>query len=171
MEVVAVAVAITARGLDMTEALREYVERKIGRAVRLLNDASGPVQVTLRVERGRQRAEATVAVGGLLLRAEHEGTDLYQSLDAVADKLERQVQRWRERRVYRPTRAETAAPPVPEPVRTKHFAVKPMSLDEAVWQMEMLDHSFYVYLDADVDEMRVLYRRHDGTLGLLCPER
>ncbi len=185
----------TGRNLAVTPALRRYAETKLARLDKFLNGL-GTAHVVLRVEKHRQVAEVTVAMRDATLRAEESTPDLYASLDLVADKLERQVLRYKERfeahggRRGRPPagppepgrapgadgggRAGAPAPRAgegkPRLVRVKRFAMKPMTAEDAVVQMELLGHTFFVFRNAQTEEVNVLYRRGDGAYGLIEPE-
>ena len=117
---------------------------------------------------------------GLILRAEENSNDMYLSIDRAVDKLESQIRRYRTKmgkhlRDPKPEAPEEVVEPVYEEVnfdvvRTKKFAVKPMDVDDAITQMELLGHNFFLFLNAETDSMCVLYRRNDGSYGLLVPE-
>jgi putative sigma-54 modulation protein len=136
--------------------------------------------VVLSVEKHRQIAEVTLRVRDLTVRAEESTDDLYSSIDLVAEKLERQILRYKERIVAhmdRPGHREErqVVPSVstleaPRVVKTKRFAVKPAQVEEAVLQMDLLGHNFYVFRNARTDEVNVVYRRRDGHYGLIEPE-
>jgi putative sigma-54 modulation protein len=184
----------TGRNLTVTPALRRYAETKLARLNRLA-DGLSTAHVVLRVEKHHQVAEVTVAARDVILRAEESTPDLYASIDLVADKLERQVRRYKERfgtyggrggrtaaapagtgRAARAAARPSGHPPAgggedrPRVVRVKRFAMKPMTVEDAVLQMELLGHSFFVFRHAATDEVTVLYRRSDGAYGLIEPE-
>lgn len=177
---------INGKGMEISDYLKDVVEKRVGKLDKYLRE-DAPVQVMLSMFRGRQVAEITVSVGGAILRAEEATGDLYASVDNATKKLERQILRYRTRmdkrihsdsiRFERPDEAllpqEEPAPAEehwPKVVRTKHFAVKPMSIEEAAMQMELLDHAFFVFQNAQSGEVNVLYKRNDGDLGLIEPE-
>lgn len=171
--------SVKGRNLEVTDALRTYAEEKVQRMGRYLDGiVSG--HVVLSVEKHRQIAEVTLRVRDLTVRAEESTDDLYSSIDLVAEKLERQILRHKERIVAhmdRPTHREdrpSAPTPggaeVPRVVKTKRFAVKPAEVEEAVLQMDLLGHNFYVFRNARTDEVNVVYRRRDGHYGLIEPE-
>ncbi len=171
--------SVKGRNLEVTDALRTYAEEKVQRMGRYL-EGIGAGHVVLSVEKHRQIAEVTLRVRDLTVRAEESTDDMYSSIDLVAEKLERQILRHKERLVAhmdRPAHREERpmAPPVgasdaPRVVKTKRFAVKPAEVEEAVLQMELLGHSFYVFRNARTDEVNVVYRRRDGHYGLIEPE-
>jgi putative sigma-54 modulation protein len=174
-------VSIFARNMELTPRLREYVERKIGKLDRYLPWAE-EARVELKVENTRsanhrQVAQLTVRVRGTILRTEERTNDMFASIDAVLDKMYRQIARYKGKRKDRwhavaeelPIE-ETIEEPVGEIVRVKRFEIRPMSPDEAIEQMELLGHRFYVFMNADEDAINVMYKRDDGNYGLLQPE-
>jgi putative sigma-54 modulation protein len=168
---------VTGRNLEVTDALRAYAEEKLRRLTKYLENIV-TVHVVLSVEKHRQIAEVTLRVRELTIRAEESTEDLYSSIDLVMEKLERQILRYKERIVDHMARsvgrAERAATnpgvEVPRVVKTKRFAVKPAEVDEAILQMDLLGHAFYVFRNASTDEVNVVYRRRDGNYGLIEPE-
>ena len=171
--------SVKGRNLEVTDAIRAYAEEKVQRMTRYLEHiVSGTVYLS--VEKHQQIAEVTLRVRDLTIRAEESTDDLYSSIDLVTEKLERQILRYKERIAAHVNRSggreawEVApAPPVVEDlqvVKTKRFAVKPAEVDEAVLQMDLLGHNFYVFRNARTDEVNVVYRRRDGHYGLIEPE-
>lgn len=174
-------VSIFARNMEVTPHLKEYVERKVGKLDRYLpwiEDARVDLAVeNTRRAAQRQVAQLTVRVRGTILRAEERTHDMFASIDAVLDKMYRQIARYKGRRRNR-WHSGTEELPIAEPVeetegeivRVKRFEVRPMSPGEAIEQMELLGHRFYVFLNADEDAINVVYKRDDGNYGLLQPE-
>jgi putative sigma-54 modulation protein len=171
--------SVKGRNLEITDAIRAYAEEKVRRMTRYLEHiVSGTVYLS--VEKHQQIAEVTLRVRDLTIRAEESTDDLYSSIDLVAEKLERQILRYKERIAAHVSRSgsregwEVApTPPAAEDlqvVKTKRFAVKPAEVDEAVLQMDLLGHNFYVFRNARTDEVNVVYRRRDGHYGLIEPE-
>lgn len=170
-------VMLRGKNIDLTPALRGYVEKKVGRIERFI-DQPVEAQVNLYVERGRHIVEVTANVNGLLIRGEEATNDMYASIDLVANKLEKQVQRYRSK--FRSQRQKEAAEPdsaveaAPEAdgrlIKTKRFPVKPLPVEEAIIQMNLLSHDFFVFTNAESEQVNVLYRRKDGNYGLLVPE-
>jgi putative sigma-54 modulation protein len=174
--------------IEVTPALRDYAEKKIGRLERYFeNTSSFSCNVTLRVLRGEHTVEVTIPMPGLILRAEETNSDMYAAIDLVVEKLERQIRKYKTKvnRKYRQQGAIFAdAVPVSEGqeghvedehdaihiVRNKRFNLKPMDAEEAVLQMDMLGHNFFVFSNADTEEVNVVYRRKDGRYGLIEPE-
>jgi putative sigma-54 modulation protein len=176
-----VEVSIFSRNLEMTPRLSEYVEQKVGKLDRYLpwiDDARIDLTVeNTRSAAHRQVAQLTVRVRGTILRAEERTQDMFASIDAVLDKMYRQIARYKGKRQGR-WQAATEVLPIEEAVeetrgeivRVKRFDVRPMAPEEAIEQMELLGHSFYIFLNADEDAINVVYRREDGNYGLLQPE-
>ncbi|GGN01684.1 hypothetical protein GCM10007092_14840 [Thermus composti] len=177
------------RNLEITDAIRDYVGKKLARLDRLQEgEAMAKVVLSLagspHVER-RARAEIQVEVPGGLVRVEEEDEDLYAAIDRAVDRLQTQIKRYRERR-FQGRRHSYQGPPPPEVrdlealrkpeeeegpriVRVKRFEMKPMDPEEAAFQMEALGHTFFVFRNAKTDEINVLYRRKDGNYGLIEP--
>lgn len=186
---------IKGRNMEVNDRLREYVEKKIGKMNKYLPDAQ-EVRVELAEEKSRKASErevvqVTMRANGTLLRAEERNSDIYAAIDAVADKLHGQINRFKGKRRRKIERAQVAAVEALETeflsaamapgaeeedlfegqiVRTKRFSMTPMSEDEAIDQMELLGHDFFVFYNATIDSINVLYRRSDGNFGLLQPE-
>lgn len=182
-----VAVEITVRNLDLNDRLREYVTKKASKLDKYL-DILEEAKVDLAYDKAarssddRQVAQLTVRGKGVMLRAEERTDDIYASIDAVMEKMYRQVERykgrhWRGRGDGR-TAAEVASAPPGEDVdtertisRRKRFPLSPMDEAEAIEQMELLGHNdFFVFLNVGSNTVNVLYRRRDGTLGLIEAE-
>lgn len=185
---------LTTRDVALNDKVREYVERKIGRLDRYLPDLR-TVRVELRHGSKRSMGEVhtvqvTAWAGRTVLRAEERNQDLYAAIDLAADKLQRQAERYKGKRDDRRhgqgqvSPAELAAllsapdgagsdedegADAPRIVRRKQFELYAMSEDEAVDQLELLGHDFFVYRDGDSGQVNVLYRRKDGGLGLIEP--
>ena len=168
---------LTGRNLEVTEALRRYAEEKVGRLHKYLEKITS-AHIVLSVQKYRQIAEVTLRVRDLTIRGEESTTDLYSSIDLVVEKVERQLQRYKGKilnHASRSGRSQDSAGSLeadegPRVVKTKRFAIKPMSLDEAILQMDLLGHSFYVFRNAQSDEVNVVYRRREDTYGLIEPE-
>lgn len=182
------------RNGKVSERQRTYIEEKLGKLDRYLDNQITQATVELmeaqsKNEGSTYRAQVTlVGEHGIILRSEQRAGDLYAAIDAIHDTLQRQIKRYKERywRHGRPRRqagavvphlAETTRDPAdvaddeyrPQIVRTKEFQVKPMSSEEAVEQMELLGHDFFVFRDAESGGINVLYRRQDGNYGLIVP--
>ena len=165
----------------VSDSLKARAEKKMNKLDRYFNREAEAL-IRFRQQRGgRNIAEITVSVDGLILRAEENSNDMYLSIDRAADKLESQIRRYRTKLGKRVRDARAEAPEeVVEPVyeeanydvvRVKKFSVKPMDVDDAITQMELLGHNFFLFMNAENDSLNVLYRRNDGAYGLLVPEK
>jgi putative sigma-54 modulation protein len=179
-------VLIQGRNMTVTDDLRRFAEDRIERSGRIHNGgANVDVEFTEKFNPsrtdGRFKVEITSNVSGHFVRGEADALDARSALDSAADKYERQLRRLKERLIQRNrTREPRPAEPVTEPgdgsvdeiavvVRSKQFAMRPMTVDEAVLQMEMLGHDFFFFLNADNGKYCVIYFRRDGDLGLIEP--
>lgn len=174
-------IIIKGKNMEVTPALKEYVEKRVGKIQKYFEGELREATVTLIVEKELHRVEVTIPLNGYILRGEEETTDMYTSIDNVVEKLERQVRKYKTR-INKKLKYLSVLDLVPndnniqeeqyEPkiVRTKKFAVKPMPEEEAVLQMDLLGHNFYVFLNADTEEVNVVYKRKDGNYGLIEPE-
>jgi putative sigma-54 modulation protein len=188
---------VSGKNLDVTEAIVAYADRKLTKLTKHLPEDTR-VELQFAVERNpsiadSQVVEATIWTKGPVLRAREGSADMYASLDMLADKLERQVKRYNDRRhrgrphhaaltgsIPLPSRGddedegELALAPVEGPdqpliVKTKRFNMKPMHPQEAALQLDLVGHDFFVFTSSDTDEVAVLYRRRDGNYGLIEP--
>lgn len=170
---------VRGENIEVTPALREYVEKKLGKLERYF-ETFPDIKVNLRVYSDKQRVEVTIPFPDLVLRAEEAHTDMYAAIDLVVDKLERQIRKHktkvnrklREKAIFTgadaPSVAQTAVDEDDiELVRTKRFDLKPMDVEEAILQMNMLGHNFFVFTNADTNETSVVYSRTDGKYGLI----
>lgn len=171
-------VTVVTKNIELTPALKEMVEKKVSKLDKYF-ESNVNAKATLSVQRNRHRVEIAIPFNGILLRAEEITDDMYKSIDKVEEKLERQIRKQRtklSRRMNDSLRfAEIATDKFGdeyegELVKTKRFAVKPMNVDEAILQMELIGHNFFVYKDADTNNISVLYKRKDGDYGLLEPD-
>jgi putative sigma-54 modulation protein len=168
---------------DVSDSIRRYAEDKLSKLDRQLHELT-QVEIELWVERNpsisaNQVAEATVWTKGPTLRAREASSDMKASIDQLTEKLLRQVEHYRAKRSRRHARGNgtpTGGPMTldedvgPKIVKTKHFAVKPMSAEEAVLQLELVGHDFFVFRNEESDELNVIYRRRDGGYGLIEPQ-
>lgn len=170
-------VQVRGRNMEVTGALKEYVEKRLGKLDKYM-DNMGEAQVTLTVEKETHRIEVTIPINGMILRGEEATGDMYASIDLVVEKLEKQIEKYKGRIIKRTGKAtgdtRQAAPrqeedESPKIVRTKKFAFKPMAVDEAVLQMNLLGHNFFVFSNAETDQVNVVYKRKDGNFGLIEP--
>lgn len=167
-------VIVRGKNVEITDAMEDYVIKKLGKMDKLLNSQTVTAHVVLSVEKERRIVEVTIPIQGMLLRAEESGGDMYASIDLVIDKLERQYRKFKTREkkkmLHESTAMRTPAPQEsPDLVRRKTFPVKPMTLDEALLQMDLLGHDFFAFSNVETDSINVLYRRRDGDYGLLEP--
>ncbi|HRJ43728.1 MAG TPA: ribosome-associated translation inhibitor RaiA [Caldilineaceae bacterium] len=186
---------IHGRNIEVTDWIHQYVEKKVGRLERYLpqvKEAKAELVYTeTRAAADRYTAQLTIWTNGQILRAEESTDDIFASIDAIVDKMSRQIERYKGRRFKNKRRiaaagaaeADLAATTLPEEaeveaeeasghvVRTKRFLVQPMTLEDAVEQMELLGHDFFIYFSVGANAMNVLYRRKDGNYGLLQPEQ
>lgn len=178
----AIRITISGKNLEITQALRNYVEKKVSKLEKYLNDnQTASAEVMLRTERGIHIAEVTMNLSGVLLRGEGKTGDMYTSIDGAVDRIERQFNKYRTKlgkKTQGPKLSEVPVSgagdqgeaPAPRVVRTKRFALKPMDVDEAIMQMELLGHDFFVFRDAASGEVSVVYKRRDGNYGLIESE-
>jgi ribosome hibernation promoting factor len=174
---------VRSRNVEVSDAIKTYAEEKLSKLERQLDDPR--VELELAVEKNpsiaeNQVAEATIWTKGPVLRARETSSDMRASIDQLVEKLERQVTRYRTRGRDRRRRAARANGPAadapatdeqaPEIVKTKQFALNPLSAEEAVLQLELVGHDFFVFRNADSDAVNVVYRRRDGGYGLIEPQ-
>jgi putative sigma-54 modulation protein len=173
---------VKGKNVEVSDSLKDYARQKLSKLEKHLNDASR-LELELQVERNpsiseNQVAEATIWTKGPVLRARESSSDMKASIDLLVEKLERQARRYREKRrrgpgrnhdqpLGRPVVAEEESPVI---VKTKQFAVKPMSPEEAVLQLELVGHDFFVFLNGETNDVNVVYRRRDGNYGLIEPQ-
>ena len=171
---------IRGENVDLTDAIRDYVEKRISKISKFLEDnVDATAHVNLKVYKNKTyKVEVTIPLPYLTLRAEETSNDMYASIDLVTDKLERQIRKYKTK-VNRKSREkglknmefvpsddsdDTDALKI---VRTKEISLKPMDSEEAVLQMDMLGHDFFIFQDADTNGTSVVYRRKDGRYGLI----
>jgi putative sigma-54 modulation protein len=178
---------VSGKNIEITEALRNRIEKKLGKLDKFFNPDTD-VYVTMSVEKNRHIVEVTIPFNGVVLRAEEASDDMYASIDKVIDVLERQIRRNKTRlkkKIYNGSIKKGAIKEeyfkqlesqedVEEHefkvVKSKKFAIKPMSLDEAILQMNLLGHEFFVFSNAETGDVNVVYKRKDGNYGLIEPE-
>ena len=178
---------VKSRNVEVSDTIKAYAEEKLRKLERQLDDPR--VELELAVEKNpsiaeNQVAEATIWTKGPVLRAREASVDMRASIDQLVEKLERQVTRYRTRGRDRRRRAARAVEPgaaseaspvadteeAPEIVKTKHFALSPLTAEEAVLRLELVGHDFFVFRNADSEAVNVVYRRHDGGYGLIEPQ-
>ena len=162
------------RNLEITDSMKEYCDKRLAKFDKLIG--IDKVTVVMSCIRDRQRIEVTIPYNGVVIRGEEEGYDIYTCIDKVSEKLETQIHKYRTRLIKR-GRGTKAAEEQEEhwveddaPVKVKTFTTKPMSAEEAIMQMNLLSHDFFVFVNSDGNEVNVLYRRADKEYGLLRPD-
>ena len=170
---------IVGRNIEVTEGLKDAVEDKIGKLSKYFSPET-EVHVTLSVEKERQKIEVTIPVRGSIIRSEQVSNDMYVSIDLVEEIIERQMKKYKSKIVEREQSAATLNAQYVENeypdeeeitiVRSKKFDIKPMYPEDACVQMELLGHNFYVFVNAETDQVNVVYKRKGDTYGLIEPE-
>ena len=170
---------ISGKNIDVTEGLKTAIYDKLGRLEKFFTDDTD-AQVTLSVEKERQKIEVTIPMKGHIIRAEQASDDMYVSIDLVVEVIERQVTRYKKKIVDKEQNAnyikddffsdEDTDDEEVKIIRSKKFAVKPMYPEDACVQMELLGHNFYVFRNAETEEVNVVYKRKGNTYGLIEPE-
>ena len=169
---------IVGRNLEVTPALRSAVEDKIGKLAKYFNPDT-EVHVTLSVEKDRQKIEVTIPVKGNIIRSEQSSTDMYVSIDLVEEVIERQLRKYKNKLIARQQGGGNFQKEFMEKdsedlevkiIRSKKFDIKPMYPEDACVQMELLGHNFFVFCNAETDQVNVVYKRKGDTYGLIEPE-
>ena len=187
------AITVSGRKTSVTPALREYVEEKIGRSLEVFDRATMDAEVILRAERNPANpksavCEVTVRAKGAVIRVAEADTDMYAAIDVAADKVTRQLRKYKTKvvdRRGRDTIRQGDAIPAPEPididaiipvededdllVRAKEIEMEPMTEERALVQTDLLGHDFYVYFDQDTHQVQVIYHRKNGGYGIIKP--
>ena len=173
-------ISITGRNIDLTDGLKGADEERLNRLEKYFTPETD-VNVTLSVEKDRQKIEVTIPTKGHIIRSEQVSNDMYVSISLVEEAIERQLKKYRTKLVskkmaaaenFRQSFFEDTAEDEEEIkiVRTKRFDVKPMYPEDACLEMEMLGHDFFVFRNAETDEVNVVYKRKGNTYGLIEPE-
>lgn len=173
-------VTIAGKGMEVSDYLKDLVTKKVSKLKRYF-DEDTEAHITMSIQRSRHIVEVTIPFDGIVLRGEEATGDMYASVDGVIKKLEKQIHKHRtalKKRLHQNafTKEDDAYAEVladekrPVLVRTKRFVVKPMDIEEAKMQMELLGHQFFVFRNAVTNEINVLYQRRDGDLGLIEPD-
>ncbi len=170
---------ISGKNIDVTEGLRQSIYDKLGRLEKFFSDDTN-IQVTFSVEKERQKIEVTIPMKGHIIRAEQVSDDMYVSIDMVVEVIERQVTRYKKKILDQAQDAAYFKDNFIEEedlddeeiriIRSKRFAVKPMYPEDACIQMELLGHNFFVFRNAETEEVNVVYKRKGNTYGLIEPE-
>lgn len=178
-------IAVTFRHMEVSDPVRAYAEEKLSRVKKYIDEPID-AQAVLSVEKKiRHKAEVTIVAKGITIKGSEETSDMYAAIDLVVDKIERQLKRYKEKlKKHKPasgkerevTKAVLAAESIdeveggePQIVRSHSFPVKPMAVEEAVMQMDLLHKDFLVFTDSTSEEINVVYRRKDGNYGLIIP--
>lgn len=170
---------IVGKNIEVTEGLRSAVQDKLGKLDKYFNSEI-EISVTLSVEKERHKIEVTIPVKGNIIRSEETSNDMYVSIDLVEEIIERQLRKYKTKIIEsKQAVAEFNKQYIENDfdddaeikiIRTKKFAIKPMDPEEACVQMELLGHGFYVFCNSETDEVNVVYKRRNGTYGLIEPE-
>lgn len=175
---------IFGKNIKVTEGIRADVEKKLGKLDKYLADDAN-VDVTLSVDKESQKVEVTIPVKGNIIRAEESSNDMYASIDLVEETIERQLVKFKKKIIDKKKAArdsfksdffdatydyEEDEEDGVQIVKSKRFGIKPMDPEEACIQMDLIGHSFFVFLNAETDEVNVVYKRKNGTYGLIEPE-
>lgn len=179
-------VLVRGRNVEVTDALKGYVEKRVGKLGKFLDGANEAtviltVEGVSRNEGASHRVEVTIPFNGMILRGEEATGDMYSSIDLVVEKLEKQIGKYKGKLFRR--RAAVDGKSYAEPrvrdeedyedlqlVKIKRFAFRPMHVDEAIMQMNLLGHSFFVFVNAETEQVNVVYKRKDGKYGLIEPD-
>lgn len=171
-------VTVIGKNINVTPALKEIVEKKISKLNKYF-EPDTEARATLTVQKNRQILEVTISFNGVILRCEEATDDMYKSIDLVQAKLERQIRKQKtklQRRNNESLRFNSIKEIALEEddegeiVKVKKFNIKPMNTEEAILQMELVQHNFFVFKDADTNNVNVIYKRKDGNYGLLEPD-
>ena len=191
--VVSMKLVIQGKNIEITDAIREYVHQKIEKAVSHFQNMTTEVDVHLSVARNprinsKQTAEVTIYANGTVIRAQEGSEDLYASIDLVADKIQRQLRKYKEKLLHKKTHDQPKTgvivdeapvsadligdrtPELPsEVLRMKYFAMPPMTIEEALEQLQLVDHDFYMFCNVKTGEINVIYERNHGGYGVIQP--
>ena len=173
-------ISITGRNIELTDGLKAAVEEKLSKLDKyFVRDTE--VHVTMSVEKERQKVEVTIPVKGNIIRSEQVSNDMYVSIDLVEEVIERQLKKYKKKIIDKHQNSDNFQKAFIEKdydsfeddlpiIRTKKFEIKPMYPEDACVQMELLGHAFYVFVNAETDQTSVVYRRKDGTYGMIEPD-
>ena len=174
-------ITISGKNIDVTEGLKAAVNEKLGKLEKYFTPDTNVI-VTLSVEKERQKIEVTIPVKGNIIRSEQVSNDMYVSIDLVEEVIERQLRKYKNKLVAKhqaggsfnqtfvESEDEVADSNEIRIVRTKRFGIKPMFPEDACMQMDLLGHNFFVFSNAETEEVNVVYKRKDGSFGLIEPE-
>ena len=172
-------ITISGKNIDVTEGLKAAVNEKLGKLEKYFTPDTNVI-VTLSVEKERQKIEVTIPVKGNIIRSEQVSNDMYVSIDLVEEVIERQLRKYKNKIVDKQQSAANFQKSYLDKdydedeevkiIRTKKFDIKPMYPEDACVQMELLGHNFYVFCNAETDQVNVVYKRKGNTYGLIEPE-
>ncbi len=172
---------ISGKNIDVTPGLKDTITHKLGKLERYFTPDT-EIIVTLSVEKERQKIEVTIPVKGQIIRSEQVSSDMYVSIDLVEEVIERQLRKYKTKLIARhqengnfkqeffDSEDQNENDEEIRIVRTKRFGIKPMYPEDACIQMELLGHDFFVFCNAETEEVNVVYKRKNGTFGLIEPE-
>lgn len=171
---------IQGKGMNLTDDILNYAESRFSTAERFFENIQD-VNLIISKERGLFKSEVTISLSGTVIRGESKTQDIFSSIDDVLDKIKRQIKRYKESFIERRRetkkfleKVESQNPSnieeMPKIVKVKKFTLKPMDEEEAIMQMELLGHNFFVFLNSNTDKINVIYKRNDGNYGLIEPE-
>lgn len=184
---------IQGNNIEVTESIHDYVEEKLEKAVKHFQNLATKVDVHLSVARNarisdKHKAEVTVYANGTIIRAQEHSENLYASIDLVSDKIARQLRKYKERQLDKKTHSQVKTadaveekpvegnligdrtPELPsEVLRMKYFAMTPMTIDDALEQLQMVDHDFYMFQNKETGDINVIYQRNHGGFGVIQP--
>lgn len=178
-------IAVTFRHMESSDPVRTYAEEKLAKVKKYIDEPIDAQVVLTVAKKIRHKAEVTIVAKGITIKGSDETNDMYAAIDTVVDKIERQLKRYKEKiKSHKPSAgrerqvqktvlaAESIEEGAAEPViiRTNSFSVKPMAVEEAVMQMDLLHKDFLVFTDSKSEEINVVYRRKDGNYGLIVPQ-
>lgn len=173
-------VNIYGKNMQLTEALKEATIKKVKRLDKFFQQ-DVEAKVVLSIEKKDQKVEVTIPFNGRIARVEEYSDDMYNSIDEAVESLEQQIRKYKTKLQDKRQSSESIKFENVEPldeedfsefkvVKTKRFAIKPMNIEEAILQMDLLKHNFFVFLNADSEEVNVVYKRKDNNYGLIEPE-
>ena len=171
---------ISGKNIAVTEGLKTAVEDKLGKLERYFTPET-EISVTLSVEKDRQKIEVTIPVKGSIIRSEQVSNDMYVSIDLVEEEIERQLRKYKNKIVDKQQESTNFQKAYLDKdyeedeevkiIRTKKFDIKPMYPEDACVQMELLGHNFFAFVNAETDDISVVYKRKGGTYGIMEPDR
>jgi putative sigma-54 modulation protein len=193
MEYFSMKLLIQGNNITVTDAIHDYVQQKLEKAVKHFHTITTTIDVHLSVERNaritnKHKAEVTVHANGTVIRAQEGSDNLYASIDLVSDKIARQLRKYKERLLDKKTQVQMKTGVIleekpieadligdrepklpPEVVRMKYFAMPPMTIEEALEQLQLVDHDFFMFLNKESNEINVIYIRNHGGYGVIQP--